>query len=77
MKGHGMKALSYPSSGRSSPAGFTLIELLMVLVLKALGPKAASQLTQFRSVLQAHGQDVDKHPAVDWAWSSIEKDSDS
>jgi hypothetical protein len=54
-----------------------VIELLMVLVLKALGPKAASQLTQFRSVLQAHGQDVDKHPAVDWAWSSIEKDSDS
>ena len=58
-------------------AHLLVIELLMVLVLKALGPKAASQLTQFRSVLQAHGQDVDKHPAVDWAWSSIEKDSDS
>jgi DNA-binding MurR/RpiR family transcriptional regulator len=58
-------------------AHLLVIELLMVLVLKALGPKAASQLTQFRSVLQAHGQDVDKHPAVDWAWSSIEKDTDS
>ena len=33
MKGHVIKALGYPSSGRSSPAGFTLIELLMVLVI--------------------------------------------
>jgi len=58
-------------------AHLLVIELLMVLVLKALGPKAARQLSQFRSVLQAHGQDIDQHPAVDWAWSSIEKDSDS
>lgn len=58
-------------------AHLLVIELLMVLVLKALGPKAAGQLSQFRSVLQAHGQDIDQHPAVDWAWSSIEKDSDS
>ena len=47
----------------------------MVLVLKALGPQAAQRLTQFRSVLQAHGQDSDQHPAVDWAWSSVERDS--
>jgi DNA-binding MurR/RpiR family transcriptional regulator len=58
-------------------AHLLVIELLMVLVLKALGPKAARQLSQFRSVLQAHGQDIDQHPAVDWAWSSIEKDSES
>jgi RpiR family carbohydrate utilization transcriptional regulator len=58
-------------------AHLLVIELLMVLVLKALGPKAARQLSQFRSVLQAHGQAIDQHPAVDWAWSSIEKDSDS
>jgi DNA-binding MurR/RpiR family transcriptional regulator len=58
-------------------AHLLVIELLMVLVLKALGPKAARQLRQFRSVLQAHGQDIDQHPAVDWAWSTIEKDSDS
>ena len=58
-------------------AHLLVIELLMVLVLKALGPKAARQLSQFRSVLQAHGQDIDQHPAVDWAWSTIEKDSDS
>jgi hypothetical protein len=25
--------------------------------------------------LQAHGQDVDQHPTVDWAWSTVEKDT--
>ena len=41
--------------------------------LKVLGPQAAQQLTQLRSVLQDHGQDSDQHPAVDWAWSSVER----
>ena len=50
-----------------------LLELLMVLVLQALGPDAARHLAQFKSVLQAHGQDVDQHPTVDWAWSTVEK----
>jgi hypothetical protein len=52
-----------------------VIELLMVLVLQALGPDAARHLAQFKSVLQAHGQDVDQHPTVDWAWSTVEKDT--
>jgi DNA-binding MurR/RpiR family transcriptional regulator len=56
-------------------AHLLVIELLMILVLQALGPEAARQLSQFRSVLQAHGQDVDQHPAVDWTWSSVEKES--
>jgi DNA-binding MurR/RpiR family transcriptional regulator len=56
-------------------AHLLVIELLMVLVLKALGPDAARHLAKFKSVLQAHGQDVDQHPAVDWAWSSVEKDT--
>jgi DNA-binding MurR/RpiR family transcriptional regulator len=54
-------------------AHLLVIELLMVLVLKVLGPQAAQQLTQLRSVLQDHGQDSDQHPAVDWAWSSVER----
>ena len=54
-------------------AHLLVIELLMVLVLKVLGAQAAQQLTQLRSVLQDHGQDSDQHPAVDWAWSSVEK----
>ncbi len=54
-------------------AHLLVIELLMVLVLKVLGPQAAQQLTQLRSVLQEHGQDSDHHSAVDWAWSSVEK----
>lgn len=54
-------------------AHLLIIELLMVLVLKALGPEAARHLAQFKSVLQAHGQDVDQHPALDWAWSAVEK----
>ncbi|PUE06832.1 hypothetical protein B9Z51_12925 [Limnohabitans sp. T6-5] len=56
-------------------AHLLVIELLMVLVLKALGPNAARHLAKFKSVLQAHGQDVDHHPTVDWAWSSVEKDT--
>jgi RpiR family carbohydrate utilization transcriptional regulator len=52
-------------------AHLLVIELLMVLVLKVLGPQAAQQLTQLRSVLQDHGQDSDQHPAVDWALSLI------
>lgn len=54
-------------------AHLLIIELLMVLVLKALGPEAARHLAQFKSVLQAHGQDVDQHPTLDWAWSAVEK----
>ena len=54
-------------------AHLLVIELLMVLVLQALGPDAARHLAQFKSVLQAHGQDVDQHPTVDWAWSTVEK----
>jgi DNA-binding MurR/RpiR family transcriptional regulator len=56
-------------------AHLLVIELLMVLVLQALGPDAAWHLAQFKSVLQAHGQDVDQHPTVDWAWSTVEKDA--
>jgi DNA-binding MurR/RpiR family transcriptional regulator len=56
-------------------AHLLVIELLMVLVLKALGPNAARHLAKFKSVLQAHGQDVDRHPTVDWAWSNVEKDT--
>lgn len=56
-------------------AHLLVIELLMVLVLQALGPEAARHLAQFKSVLQAHGQDVDQHPALDWAWSAVEKDA--
>jgi len=58
-------------------AHLLVIELLMVLVLKALGPQAAQRLSQFRSVLQAHGQDSEQHPAVEWAWSSVERHSQS
>ncbi len=54
-------------------AHLLVIELLMVLVLKVLGPQAAQQMTQLRRVLQDHGQDSDQHPAVDWAWSSVER----
>lgn len=54
-------------------AHLLVIELLMVLVLKTLGPNAARHLVKFKSVLQAHGQDADQHPTVDWAWSSVEK----
>jgi DNA-binding MurR/RpiR family transcriptional regulator len=54
-------------------AHLLVIELLMVLVLQVLGPDAARHLAQFKSVLQGHGQDVDQHPTVDWAWSSVEK----
>lgn len=54
-------------------AHLLVIELLMVLVLKALGPQAARQVAQFREVLQAHGQDVDKHPSVEWSWSPVER----
>jgi DNA-binding MurR/RpiR family transcriptional regulator len=56
-------------------AHLLVIELLMVLVLQALGPDAARHLAKFRSVLQAHGQDVDQHPTLDWAWSRVEKDT--
>jgi DNA-binding MurR/RpiR family transcriptional regulator len=54
-------------------AHLLVIELLMVLVLQLLGPDAARHLAQFKLVLQGHGQDVDQHPTVDWAWSSVEK----
>ena len=39
----------------------------------AVGGEAARQVAQFREVLQAHGQDVDKHPSVEWSWSPVER----
>ena len=54
-------------------AHLLVIELLMILVLKELGPQAAQHLASFREVLQAHGQDIDQHPSLQWAWSHTER----
>ena len=51
-----------------------VIELLMILVLKKLGPKAVSLQTHYKEVLQHHGQDVDKHGWLHWAWPGTEKE---
>jgi type IV pilus assembly protein PilE len=50
MKAHGMKRLTYPSSGRSGRAGFTLIELLVVLVI--MGVLAALALPSYTRHIQ-------------------------
>ncbi len=54
-------------------AHLLVIELLMILLIKELGPQAARHLALFREVLQAHGQDVDKHPSMQWTWSQTER----
>lgn len=54
-------------------AHLLVIELLMILLLKALGPQAAQHLASFREVLQAHGQDIDQHPSLQWTWSQTER----
>ncbi len=54
-------------------AHLLVIELLMILVIKELGPQAAQHLAQFREVLQAHGQAIDQHPSLQWAWSHTER----
>lgn len=54
-------------------AHLLVIELLMIMLIKALGPQAAQHLALFRQVLQAHGQDVDKHPSMQWTWSQTER----
>ena len=54
-------------------AHLLVIELLMIMHIKALVPQAAQHLALFRQVLQAHGQDVDKHPSMQWTWSQTER----
>ena len=54
-------------------AHLLVIELLMIMVIKVLGPQAAQHLAHFREVLQAHGQDVDQHPSLQWTWSRTEQ----
>ena len=46
----------------------------MILVLQKLGPKAIELQTQYREVLQQHGQDVDQHPWIHWTWPHAEKE---
>ena len=55
-------------------AHLLVIELLMILVLQKLGPKAIELQTQYREVLQQHGQDVDQHPWIHWTWPHAEKE---
>jgi len=55
-------------------AQLLVIELLMILVLQKLGPKAIQMQTQYREVLQQHGQDVDQEPWLHWAWTHSERD---
>lgn len=54
-------------------AHLLVIELLMILLVKELGPQAVEHLAHFREVLQAHGQDVDQHPSLQWSWSQTER----
>jgi DNA-binding MurR/RpiR family transcriptional regulator len=54
-------------------AHLLVIELLMILVLQKLGPKAIQLQTQYREVLQQHGQDVDQEPWLHWAWTHSER----
>jgi len=56
-------------------AHLLVIELLMILVLQKLGPKAIELQTQYREVLQQHGQDVDQHPWIHWTWPHPEKEA--
>ena len=56
-------------------AHLLVIELLMILVLQKLGPDAIQLQTQYREVLQKHGQDVDQHPWIHWAWPNLEKET--
>jgi RpiR family carbohydrate utilization transcriptional regulator len=54
-------------------AHLLVIELLMIMLIKELGPEATQHLAHFREVLQAHGQDVDQHPSLQWTWSQTER----
>ena len=54
-------------------AHLMVIELLMIMLIKELGPEASQHLADFRQVLQAHGQDVDQHPSMQWTWSQTER----
>ena len=56
-------------------AHLLVIELLMILVLQKLGPKAIELQSQYREVLHQHGQDVDQHPWIQWAWPHSEKEA--
>ncbi len=54
-------------------AHLLVIELLMLLLIKALGPAGTEPLARIRAVLQAHGQDLDTHPAPPWTWPDADK----
>ncbi|MFM8822575.1 MAG: MurR/RpiR family transcriptional regulator [Limnohabitans sp.] len=56
-------------------AHLLVIELLMILVLQKLGPKAIELQSQYREVLHQHGQDVDQHPWIQWAWPHSENEA--
>ena len=56
-------------------AHLLVIELLMILVLQKLGPNAIQLQTQYREILQQHGQDVDQHPWIHWAWPNMKKET--
>lgn len=56
-------------------AHLLVIELLMILVLQKLGPNAIQLQTQYREILQQHGQDVDQHPWMHWAWPNMKKET--
>jgi hypothetical protein len=43
------------------------------LLIKALGPAGTEPLARIRAVLQAHGQDLDTHPAPPWTWPDADK----
>jgi DNA-binding MurR/RpiR family transcriptional regulator len=56
-------------------AHLLVIELLMILVLQKLGPNAIQLQTQYREILQQHGQDVDQHPWIHWAWPNMKQET--
>ncbi|MDI9335833.1 MAG: MurR/RpiR family transcriptional regulator [Gammaproteobacteria bacterium] len=54
-------------------AHLLIIEILTVLVLQRLGAQAVKHLSNFRQVLQEHGQDTETHPSLHWNWSQVER----